>query len=59
MKRLLLLFVLALFLVGCEAEETQPVPKYVLTYAENQPEGYSTVLGAEHFADLEASHRND
>jgi tripartite ATP-independent transporter DctP family solute receptor len=52
MKRLLLLFVLALFLMGCEAEETQPVPKYVLTYAENQPDGYSTVQGAQRFAEL-------
>ena len=52
MKRLLLLFVLALFLMGCEAEETQPVPEYVLTYAENQPDGYSTVQGALRFAEL-------
>lgn len=52
MKRLLLLLVLALFLLGCEAEETQPVPEYVLTYAENQPDGYSTVQGALRFAEL-------
>ena len=28
------------------------MPEYVLTYAENQPEGYPTVLGAERFAEL-------
>ena len=40
----------ALQLAGCG--KTQPVPDYVLTYAENQPAGYPTTYGAQYFADL-------
>ena len=39
-------------LCGCAAGEAEPVPEFVLTYAENQPAGYPTVLGAQYFADL-------
>lgn len=52
MKRMLLLILTALLLWGCAAQPRSPVPEYVLTYAENQPEGYPTVLGAQYFADL-------
>lgn len=41
----------ALQLTGCGAEP-QPVPDYVLTYADNQPEDYPTTRGAQYFADL-------
>ena len=52
MKRILLILLALLLLSGCAGEETPVVPEYVLTYAENQPEGYPTVLAAEYFADL-------
>ncbi len=51
MKRLLILL-LILLLCGCAAGEGEPMPEFVLTYAENQPDGYPTVLGAQRFADL-------
>ena len=52
MKRILLLLTLLLLLCGCSKPPEEPVPKYVLTYAENQPDGYSTVQGALRFAEL-------
>lgn len=52
MKRILLLLLLVLVLSGCSAGEGEQVPEFVLTYAENQPAGYPTVLGAQRFADL-------
>lgn len=52
MKRILMALIFLLLLTGCSAEPSEPVPEYVLTYAENQPEGYPTVLGAERFAEL-------
>ena len=52
MKRILILFILFLLLAGCAAGEGEPAPEFVLTYAENQPEGYPTVQGAQRFADL-------
>ena len=53
MKRfLILLLSLLLLLTGCASETGEPEPEYVLTYAENQPEGYPTVLGAQRFAEL-------
>lgn len=54
MKRiaLILLALLTLLWVGCAAVPEETVPEFVLTYAENQPEGYSTVLGAQRFAEL-------
>lgn len=42
---------LALQLAGCGAQQ-QAAPEYVLTYAENQPDGYPTTQGAQYFADL-------
>lgn len=35
-----------------ENKKVEVVPEYVFTYAENQPEGYPTTLGAYRFADL-------
>ena len=32
--------------------DTEPEPEYVFLYAENQPEGYPTALGAQYFADM-------
>ena len=52
MKRMLILLLAVLLLSGCGGEEPGVVPEYVLTYAENQPEGYPTVLGAQRFAEL-------
>lgn len=52
MKRMLLLLLMILVLPGCADREGEPVPEFVLTYAENQPAGYPTVLGAQRFADL-------
>lgn len=52
MKRILLLLAMLLLLCGCAKTVEEPVPEYVLTYAENQPEGYPTVLGAQRFAEL-------
>lgn len=52
MKRILALLAMLLLLCGCGGEPAEPVPEFVLTYAENQPEGYPTVLGAQRFAEL-------
>lgn len=52
MKRMLMLLLALLLLTGCAGADSQVVPDYVLTYAENQPAGYPTVLGAQYFADL-------
>ena len=51
-KYLILLAATLLLLWGCAAAPEEPVPEFVLTYAENQPAGYPTVLGAQRFADL-------
>ena len=50
MKKLFPILLILFLLCGCAAEE--PVPEYVLTYAENQPENYPTTLGAKYFARL-------
>lgn len=46
----------AVIFLGCgymkENKVVEVVPEYVFTYAENQPEGYPTTLGAYRFADL-------
>ena len=52
MKRLIVMLLAVLLLSGCGPEEPAVVPDYVLTYAENQPAGYPTVLGAQRFAEL-------
>ena len=54
MKRFLMILisVLLLFCTACAGEPEEPVPEFVLTYAENQPAGYPTVLGAQRFAEL-------
>lgn len=52
MKRIWILILLALLLSACGAPEETVVPEYVLTYAENQPEGYPTTLAANKFASL-------
>lgn len=52
MKRMLIFLLLLLVLTGCAQEPEEPAPEFVLTYAENQPAGYPTVLGAERFAEL-------
>ena len=41
----------ALHLAGC-GTTAEPTPEFVLTYADNQPEGYPTTRGAQYFADL-------
>ncbi len=41
----------ALQLAGC-GKQTQTVPDFVLTYADNQPADYPTTRGAQYFADL-------
>lgn len=54
MKKWVCVLLCAVFLLcaaGC-AKETEAVPEYVLTYADNQPEDYPTTLGAERFAAL-------
>lgn len=54
MKRALVLGLCLFFLLAlaaCREEETV-TPAYVLTYADNQPEGYPTTLGAQKFAEL-------
>lgn len=53
LKRLYFLLLLAVFLLaGCTSGADVPEPDFVLTYAENQPEGYPTVLAAQRFAEL-------
>ncbi len=53
MKRFLtLLITVVLLCAGCMEAPAEEVPAFVLTYAENQPEGYPTVLGAQRFAEL-------
>lgn len=52
MRRFLILLTIILLLTGCGTGSARPTPEYVLTYAENQPEGYPTVLGARRFAEL-------
>ena len=53
MKRLICLLLTALLLLaGCASQNEEIVPEFVLTYAENQPEGYPTVLAAQRFAEL-------
>lgn len=53
LKRLIFLILCCVFfLVGCTPDPEPAVPEFVLTYAENQPEGYPTVLGAQRFAEL-------
>lgn len=47
MRKFLSLLAVLLILCGCAEVPEETVPEYVLTYAENQPEGYPTVLGAE------------
>ena len=53
MKRCLFLLLFALLLLtGCAAPAETEEPEFVLTYAENQPESYPTVLSAQRFAEL-------
>lgn len=52
MRRILLVLITLLLCAGCARTPEEPVPEFVLTYAENQPEGYPTVLGAQRFAEL-------
>lgn len=52
MKKLLILLPLILLLWGCGLQESAEPPEFVLTYAENQPEGYPTTLAAHRFAEL-------
>lgn len=47
-----MILMLLLLLCGCAGSPEEPVPEFVLTYAENQPEGYPTVLSAQRFAQL-------
>ena len=42
----------AALLAGCGEQQAAVVPDFVLTYAENQPEGYPTTEGARRFAEL-------
>lgn len=50
----------ASFFLGCgcgkDSTKEEVVPEYVFTYAENQPEGYPSTLGAYRFADLVYEH---
>ena len=52
LRKFLSLLAALLLLCGCAEVPEETVPEYVLTYAENQPDGYPTVLGAERFAEL-------
>ena len=42
----------AALLAGCGEQQAAVVPDFVLTYAENQPDGYPTTEGARRFAEL-------
>lgn len=46
----------AIFFLGCgcgkDSTKEKVVPEYVFTYAENQPEGYPSTMGAYRFADM-------
>lgn len=53
-KKLIGLLLVALLLCGCDTGEETVVPEFVLTYAENQPDGYPTTMAAERFAALVA-----
>ncbi len=54
------IFATALFviLLGCgiflviKIKNSEPIPEYIFTYAENQSDGYPTSMGAYYFADL-------
>ena len=50
LKRLFFLILCFLLLAGCAAAPETIEPEFILTYAENQPEGYPTVLAAQRFA---------
>ena len=52
LKRLFFLILCFLLLTGCAAAPESIEPEFILTYAENQPEGYPTVLAAQRFAEL-------
>ena len=39
-------------LAGCGTQQAESTPEFVLTYAENQPDGYPTTEGAKRFAEL-------
>ena len=56
MKRLFCLLLAILLLTGCASPSVEPEPEFVLTYAENQPEGHPTVLAAQRFAELVKEH---
>lgn len=55
-RKILLLFIMicSIFFVGCTLGQSQEevIPDYVLTYAENHPEGYATTESAHKFAEL-------
>lgn len=52
-RRTFLAACLAAALSGCAAKQPQTAaPDFVLTYADNQPDGYPTTEGAKHFAEL-------
>ena len=51
-RRAFLAASLAALLAGCAPKQSKPTPDFVLTYADNQPTGYPTTLGAERFAQL-------
>lgn len=50
----LLIILCSVFIVGCALGQSQEevIPEYVLTYAENHPEGYATTESAHKFAEL-------
>lgn len=55
MRRGMALFmglILVFLMTACADDAQETVPEFVLTYAENQPEGYPTVLSAQRFAEL-------
>lgn len=51
-RTLSLILTFLLLLIGCADSPEPTEPDFVLTYAENQPEGYPTVLAAQRFAEL-------